>query len=133
MNEELLGKLRKIAKEHKLDLLVLFGSVARGESKKNSDIDLAFLKKTITTDQEIELYDALDSLFKDKKFDLINLQPPISELLKHEIFKEGICIHESAKWLFQKMKEDAYFDYIDSKVLLEPSKEKFLKNKIINE
>lgn len=126
ISSSLRDSLIELAKYYQLDLLILFGSRVKGKSSKKSDYDLAFLKKTISSNEELELIENLESLFKEEKFDFINLKTNDNPLLRKEIFFNGVCLYESEKFLFEKEKEIAYFDYVDSFELLQPSKDKFL-------
>ncbi len=120
-------KLVEIAKKYSLDLLVLFGSRVGKNAKESSDYDFAFLKfSSLSVKDEISLFDDVGDVFEEKAFDLVNLEKNHNVVLRQQIFQHGICLHESSKFLFDKEKEYAYFDYIDSFSLLKPTKEKFL-------
>lgn len=121
-------ELIEIAKEYSIDYFILFGSHAIDKDKKNSDFDLAyFKKKELTSNREFELYEDLQSIFKDRKFDLVKINLKISEVLKYEIFKKGYCFYAKDSDLYVRHKENSYFSYIDSFVLLEPTKIKYLE------
>jgi len=120
--------LREIAVSLDLDLFVLFGSQVKNSAKDNSDYDLAFFKKNCSVEDEIKIIDVLEDFFKDKKFDLINLEKDVSPVLKKDIFYEGVCVFEKNKGFFQKEKERAYFDYVDYFTLLKPTIDKYLTN-----
>jgi len=130
ISSELLNQLFVIRKEFKLDLLILFGSRAKGNYKKNSDYDLAYFRHNqLIIDEEIRLISRLENVFKEKNFDIINLNKlNLSPILKYEIFKNGICLYQANKYLFENFKENIFFDYIDSKNILEPTKEAFLNS-----
>ena len=126
ISSSMMDSLIKTAKYFELDLFVLFGSRAGHKSSENSDYDLAFYKKNITVDEQLDLLEELESLFDGKKFDLVDLEKNDNPILRKDIFFKGVCIFEKKKFLFEKEKEIAYFDYIDSFALLRPSKDKFL-------
>jgi len=42
---EIIGKLRKFIKKHTVEKAIIFGSYARGEAKKDSDIDLILVSR----------------------------------------------------------------------------------------
>lgn len=132
MDDDFFNKLKLIGKKYNLDLFILFGSRAKGNFKDNSDYDLAYLKINIDYIQEDNLIKDLELLFEDKKFDLVNLDKDRinSIVLENEIFTSGILIFESKKNIFEVKKENIFFDYIDSKDLLEPTKQKFLDTAI---
>lgn len=121
--------LKRIAIKYDLNLLVLFGSRAKNSHKKGSDYDLAFLPKyDFSINDEISLFDDLGDIFKEEPFDLVNLEKNHSVVLKQQIFQYGYLIYENKEYLFEKEKEFAFFDYIDSIALLRPNKEAFMSN-----
>lgn len=126
ISSNLKSSLVELAKKFELDLFVLFGSRAGHKSSKNSDYDLAFYKKNISVDEQLNLIEELESIFEGKKFDLVDLEKNDNSVLRKDIFFKGVCLFEKKKFLFEKEKEIAYFDYVDSFALLKPSKDKFL-------
>ena len=57
--KDLIKKIRKILKKHKITRAGIFGSYARGEQKKNSDIDILIefngsLLKLVAIERELE-------------------------------------------------------------------------------
>ena len=78
------------AKRNHIQELILFGSRARGDYHKTSDIDLAVSGGDIvsfTIDVDEETYTLLN-------FDVVNLDGPVQEELRESIEKEGIIIYE---------------------------------------
>ena len=105
--------IKKIAKSHKLKLLVLFGSHANGNNHKNSDLDLAFYSDK-KVDEE-KLFEELMSLLKRADIDLINLSKAHNHILRYEILSKGKLLYESEKGLKSRMESQSYFDYTDFK------------------
>lgn len=130
MEKEIQDKILKISKEFNLKLMILFGSRSKKTNKLDSDYDFAFLPTKLNTEEEIKLIEKFETIFKEKKFDLLNLNNNHSIILRQEIFQNGTLLYENEKNLFEKIKENTYIDYLDSKILLEPTKEKFLKGEI---
>lgn len=129
MNSNISQKLIKIAKKYNLDLLVSFGSRARKTTNKDSDYDLAYLKyNQLSIKEEFNLHNDLIELFEDVPFDLINLSKPHIPLLGYKIFSEGVCLYEKKKGIFQKCKENSYFEHIDAKELLYKTRNKLIEN-----
>ncbi len=93
--EEILKFLKEhkeyFAKKYKIINLVLFGSIARDEAKKNSDIDIAIETKL---SDYFKLYDFKEELEKyfDTKVDIVRLREKMNPLLKNRIFKDGIYV-----------------------------------------
>jgi predicted nucleotidyltransferase len=128
MYKDIKNSLIEISKVFKLDFLILFGSRSTNRFRENSDYDLAFFKKNISIDEEIGLRDNLDVLFKDKKYDLINLEKDHSYYLLQQIYQKGKTLYLSNKDRLEIEKENTFFNYVDSKQLLEPTKKAYLLN-----
>jgi uncharacterized protein len=117
------AKLNNIAKKHKLVLLILFGSRAKGQHREDSDWDLAYLaQRDLTSKKKMDLYSDLEDVAKFNTIDLIDLNATEDALLKKNIFQNSICIHEGQKCLFDKMLTDAIYEYIDYMPLYEIEK-----------
>ena len=106
-----------IAKKYGLRLLVLFGSQARGDAYKGSDIDIAYAAgKTIDMTEEncmaLELY----SVFGTAKLDMVDLSKADPLLLKC-ITEEGIALYEAEKSFFNNLYLYAMNTYRESKIL----------------
>jgi predicted nucleotidyltransferase len=70
--------------------VILFGSRARGDFKRTSDIDIAvdggdFVRFALDVDEETSTL---------LKFDIVDLKKNIQEELRNSIEKEGIVIYE---------------------------------------
>lgn len=121
---------KQLAKKHKLSLLILFGSRAKKTHKSDSDYDIAFYtKKSLTINQEQSLFEDIMNLLKTEKIDLININKNYDPLLRNEIFQHGKCLYEETKYLFDKLKGDAWIDFIDFQPYYKKQSE-ILKNKI---
>ncbi|MEC8221256.1 MAG: nucleotidyltransferase domain-containing protein [Nanoarchaeota archaeon] len=119
-------QLIKIAQKYDLDYFILFGSHAQNKDKLSSDFDLAYKKKTISDDDQFNLLEDIQSIFKDKAFDLVRLELKTSEVLKYEILWRGYCFYSKNFEQYREERENVYFTYIDSFALLEPTKLKYL-------
>ena len=81
-------KLEKICRENDIATLAVFGSVARGEDKQGSDVDL--LVKFNTTKSLFELVNLesrFENIFRGRKIDLVTegfLSPFIRDSVKKE-------------------------------------------------
>ena len=90
IKERVLNEISSIAKQYGLHKVILFGSRARGDYYKTSDIDLAVSGGDVisfTIDVDEETYTLL-------KFDVVNLDGPVQEELREAIKKEGIVLYE---------------------------------------
>lgn len=108
-------ELIKLCKEFDLFLLVLFGSRAKGTSKKNSDFDFGFLSsKKLSPEKFIFLHEKFMNLLKFEKIDLIDLNSA-SIFVKKNIFLSGILIYEKEKGIFFREKWNSWSDFVKFK------------------
>lgn len=112
-------RIKELAKEFNLKLVLLFGSVASRETHQESDVDFAVLpENNLSFDEEILLNTKLSGLFGDKKIiDLVNLKK-VNPLLKYEIAKNCLLVYGKEETLFE-FKAQAFRDYINHLPLLE--------------
>jgi predicted nucleotidyltransferase len=78
-------------KKYQISELALFGSLARGNEKPNSDIDIAIETKL---SDYFKLYDFKEELEKQfhSKVDIVRLREKMNPLLKNRILNEGIYV-----------------------------------------
>lgn len=80
----------ELAQSYNVEKVILFGSRARGDYKRVSDIDLAvsggnFVRFAVDVDEETSTL---------LKFDLVNLDGSVQEELRAAIEKEGKILYE---------------------------------------
>jgi predicted nucleotidyltransferase len=85
-----LDEIRALANKYHVKKVILFGSRARGDFKRTSDIDIAvdggdFVRFAIDIDEETSTL---------LEFDVINLQRDMQEELRKSIDTEGRIIYE---------------------------------------
>ena len=68
----------------------MFGSRARGDYKKTSDIDLAVTGGD-TAGFALDVDEETSTLLR---FDVVDMQKPVSDELMHSIRNEGVVIYE---------------------------------------
>jgi predicted nucleotidyltransferase len=71
----------------------LFGSRATGNARRASDIDLAISAPNATTDQWLELTDALDEAPVIYEFDVVRTERAHNPALIEKIAREGVPIY----------------------------------------
>ena len=90
LSDCLLSEITELAKMHHLKKVVLFGSRARGDYHKTSDIDLAVSGGEVNAfilDVEAETQTLL-------RFDVVNLDGSVQRELLESIVREGCVIYE---------------------------------------
>ena len=127
MNEVNQKLIDGIAQKYSLELLLLFGSRAGGQSYKGSDFDVAYLsRKDLGLKTEANLILDLGPLLKSEDIDLVNLKkaPP---LLFYAVFNNCKVLFEKDPLLFFNMKAYAFKKYVESKPLYEEKIRKLQK------
>ena len=90
ISNKVIEEIKNIALKNHVKKVILFGSRARGDFYKKSDIDLAveggnFLGFSISVDEETSTL---------LEYDIIELDRGISEKLKDSIKRDGVVIYE---------------------------------------
>ncbi|MFZ2975540.1 MAG: nucleotidyltransferase domain-containing protein [Candidatus Moraniibacteriota bacterium] len=82
----------KIAKKHKLKLVVIFGSFASGKNRKDSDLDMGVIgEKEISFEKQIVLTNELSQIFKkDIDLSVLNRANP---LLLFEASRNAVLVY----------------------------------------
>jgi len=97
-----MATLEDLASKYKLDLILIFGSQARGEARPASDMDIAVYGRQIFSETEkIQLLYELCDIFHMDDIDLVDLRgaPP---LLKKEVLSScKILLQRDAMLLYQ--------------------------------
>jgi predicted nucleotidyltransferase len=121
------NSLEELAIKYKLNLIILFGSYAKGTVKAGSDIDIAVVPHTaLSQTKEQNLYHDLVKIFSRADIDLVNLNTSHNVLLEYEIFSKGKVLYQSDREYFVNKRMKAYFDYQDFKTYLNQQKDAFL-------
>ena len=96
-------KVAEIAKKHGLALVLLFGSQARQDARKDSDFDIAYSSiKPMDLSEENQMAIELHSVFKTINVDLVNLSNA-SPLLLKKIVEESFVLYEAKESLFNNL------------------------------
>ena len=95
INPIVIQQIRTLAQKYKIKKVILFGSRARGDYKRTSDIDLAacggdFNRFALDVDEETSTL---------LKYDIVNLDTAIQKELILSIEKEGKILYEKI-WKF---------------------------------
>ncbi|MDY4692513.1 MAG: nucleotidyltransferase domain-containing protein [Blautia sp.] len=85
-----LDEIIEIAKKYKVEKVILFGSRARGDHTRASDIDLAVSGGDMTG-FTLDVKETTSTLLD---FDVVDLNSPVQKELLTSIYKEGIVLYE---------------------------------------
>ena len=90
LKETLINELIEYSKKYNITKLILFGSRARGDYRKLSDIDLAVSGGDVARFSADVQEETRTLLF----FDIVNLDKPVQDELFESISRDGITIYE---------------------------------------
>ena len=90
IRDEVIQEICEIAEKYKVEKVILFGSRARGDFRRTSDIDLAvkggdFINFSLDVDEETSTL---------LMFDFVDLNRSIQQELRENIEREGRIIYE---------------------------------------
>ncbi len=87
---QVLKEIRDLAEKYEVKKVILFGSRARGDYKRVSDIDLAVTGGNIAA-FSLDVDEETSTLLK---YDIVNLDASVQQELLDSIQKEGIILYE---------------------------------------
>lgn len=90
LNESILNELKNISKKYKYKFYI-FGSRARGDYKKTSDIDIA-IKGQVTSKEKFQIRNELDLLEIPYMIDIVFMQDIKNVELEKNINNQGVEI-----------------------------------------
>ena len=90
LKPQLISEIRALARKHRLNRVILFGSRARGDFRNTSDIDLA----TGGGDGARFALDVDECTSTLLKYDIVDLDGAVQQELRDAIVREGIVLYE---------------------------------------
>lgn len=91
IREEVLREIQDLADQYEVEKVILFGSRARGDYRRTSDIDLAVIGGDFTP-FALDVDEKTSTLLK---FDIVDLLRPVNPELRQSIRQEGICFYDA--------------------------------------
>ena len=90
IKKEVIKEICDLAHQYNIDKVILFGSRARGDFKRTSDIDIAvsggnFDRFALDVDEETSTL---------LKFDIVDLDREMQDALRESIEREGVLLYE---------------------------------------
>ncbi len=109
-------QLAKVCQDYDLDLVILFGSQAKGYASPTSDYDVAVLprKAPVRPEKVLALAFVLSRALGLPEIDLVDLRRAFP-LLKHEVAESGKVIYEREEGTFTRFRVLAYNLYQDAR------------------
>ena len=88
-----LDEIRQLAVTYHIEKVILFGSRARGDHRRTSDIDLAVsggdvVRFALAADEETSTL---------LMYDVVDLDGPVQDELRQSIEREGVVIYEKVR------------------------------------
>ena len=90
LSEKLKNEIIYFGKKNNIDKIVLFGSRARGDNSRTSDVDLAIWGGD-ANNFFIDVDEKTQTLLQ---FDVVDMNSNISDALKTEIERDGVILYE---------------------------------------
>ena len=90
IKENVINEIVELAQKYDLQKVILFGSRARGDFQRASDIDLAVRGGNVTM-FAVDVEEETSTLLQ---FDVVNLDLDLQEKLLESIKKEGLVLYE---------------------------------------
>ncbi len=90
ISEKLEKEILSLAQKHNIQKIIVFGSRARGDYRKTSDIDLAVIGGNVSA-FSVEIEESTSTLLE---YDIIDLGKVVQKELLDAIQKEGVVIYE---------------------------------------
>jgi predicted nucleotidyltransferase len=109
--DELCRRLAPLSADPDIDLAVLFGSVATGETRADSDVDLALLGRHPL--DLVRLSNVVTQLLQTDAVDVVDLRRA-SPLLQNEVVKGGRLIYERVPGAYPAFCSLAHRRYVDT-------------------
>jgi len=112
--EDIRNRLEPLHHDTGLQLIVLFGSLAKGQGNRRSDIDLAFLYDAPC--DIVQVTNRVSQLLRSDAIDVVDLRTA-SPLLRFSAMRHGKALYESSPGIFTSFYSLAFRRYVDTKKL----------------
>ncbi len=103
-------RLAEAGRQHKLQLIILYGSYAKDLAKTESDVDIAVLG--CPADAFWECYESLSALFPRHSLDMVRLEDA-DPLFRYEVMRDAVLLYGDPD-MFCEYRAFAFRDFIDS-------------------
>ncbi len=115
-----------IAKKYNILFIIIYGSVARGDVKEDSDIDIALLgREKIPFKSLVAINNDFIDVFNNDKIDIKSLHG-VNPLFRYEVTKDGMLLC-GGREDYARYKMYAFRSYCESKMLFDIKKQQTKK------
>lgn len=90
LKTQVVNEIVELARKYRMEKVILFGSRARGDYTRSSDIDLAVIGGDVVS-FSIDVEEIVSTLLT---FDVVDLSSSVSESLLKSIREEGVVLYE---------------------------------------
>jgi predicted nucleotidyltransferase len=94
MNDNVLNHISIIAQSYSIEKLILFGSRARKDHTERSDYDIAVFAPQLSHRDKVKFNFEVEDIPTLHKIDIVYMDSYMSDVLRQNIEKEGIVLHE---------------------------------------
>lgn len=101
--EDLYKSIAELGKQYSAEKIVLFGSRARGDNRKKSDVDIAVFK--MPSNNHVPFAQAVESLPTLLQFDIVFVSENTNALLLENIKKDGVTLMNKFDEKLEKFSE----------------------------
>ncbi len=110
------NRLREVCQEYGIELVVLFGSRAKGQAREGSDYDVGVLRQEgmVSVEDFLNLAYRLGQVLDMGDVDLVDLRRA-SPLLKYEAMRSGKVLYEAKPGVFNRFYVLAWKLYQDDR------------------
>jgi len=110
-------QIGKIAKKYGLDMIVLFGSQATGQTHAKSDVDFGYTSSQhLESETRFKIQNELSDFLHREDIEFVDLRR-ISPVMKKIVADEGVVLYERAQGMFVLFRMYAFKLYVETRPL----------------
>jgi len=95
--DNVIGQIKKISMNYRIEKVVLFGSRAREDNLPESDYDIAVFGNSLTAVNKACFYAEVEEINTLKKIDVVFVNNSSKDELVKNIMRDGVVIYEQVE------------------------------------